>query len=104
MKLYYDTRIRDTVVERWANSEITNMNFAESAIPEDQIDSSEAAVFKDFKIPLSFKNRIAQELYNAEEEDIKVAVRSKCQADLLVADIRHVDEEDRLELAQVYER
>ena len=104
MTLFYDTRIRPVVVERWPAANITNMSFASSDVPDAQVDPEDSALLKDTKIALSFKNQIAQELYDAEEEGVKEAVRSKRQADLLLKTAYNVSEEDRLELIREYQK
>ena len=104
MSLYYDTRIRPTVVKRWTEAPIPNMDFSGLEIPEDQVDPEDSALLKDTKIPLRFKNEVAQELYNAEEEEIKEAVRSKREADLLAKTVHNTTGDTRLELVQYYQK
>ena len=103
MTLYYDTRIRPTVVKQWTAAGITNMDFSRSEIPEDEVDPKDSTLFKDTKIPLCFKNQVAKELYIAEEEAIKAEVRSKC-ARSSVRSVYNASEEDRLELVQNYRK
>ena len=71
MALYYNEQIRPTVVERWAAVAATNMDVVHSETPEDHVDPEDSALLKDTKIPLTFKNQIAQELYDVEAEAIK---------------------------------
>jgi len=105
MALYYDTRIRPTVVKEWAEANIPNMDFSGPVeIPEDQVDPEESSLFKDTKIPLCFKNLVAQRLYETEEEEIKEAVRSRREADLLTKTVYNASEEDRLELVRAYQK
>lgn len=107
MSLFYDTRIREIVVERWADARIPNMDFSGSsaAIPESQVDSEDSSLFKDTKIPLCFKNLVAQELYDAEEEEIKVEVRSKREAGALIKTVYNAgSEEERLEIVREYRK
>jgi len=105
MALYYDTRIRPTVVKEWAEVNIPNMDFSGPVeIPEDQVDPEESSLFKDTKIPLCFKNLVAQRLYETEEEEIKEAVRSRREADLLTKTVYNASEEDRLELVRAYQK
>jgi len=106
MTLYYDARVRPTVIERWAEADITNMNFGRSdvTIPEDEVDPEDSALFKDTKIPLCFKNHVARELYSTEEEEIKEAVRLKRQADFSIRSVYDASEEDRLELVRDYQK
>jgi len=81
MTLYYDSRIRETVVERWAKDRVPNLESAlEVNIPENEIEPHESYSLKDFKIPIAYKRTIAQELYEAESEAIKAEVRAKQEA------------------------
>lgn len=106
MALYYDTRIRSTVVKRWADAGIPNMDFSGGLeeIPEDQIDPDDSSLMKDIKIPLCFKNLVAQELFDKEEEEIKAAVRSKRDADVVIKTVYNTDEEARSELVREYQK
>lgn len=104
MSLYYDTRIRPVVIERWDEAEATNADLASLQTPEDQFDPEDSVQSKDPGIPLSFKNRIAQELYDAEGKAIKEVVRSQQKADLLMQTVYNASEEDRLELVREYQR
>ena len=104
MNLYYDARIRPIVVKEWAEASLPNMDFSRSEVPEEQVDSEDSHLFKDTKIPLCFKNDIAQRLYEAEEEAIKEIVRSKREEDLLIKTVYCVGEEERLELIREYQK
>ena len=104
MSLYYDARIRPTVVERWTEAAIPNMDFSRAELPEDQVDPEDSALFKDTRIPLCFKNQIAKELYDAEEEEVKKAVRSKREADLVAKTVYNTAGEERLELVRNYQK
>lgn len=106
MTLYYDKRIRPTLLERWAEANLPNMDFSGGApkIPEEKIDPKDSALLKDDEVPLCFKNHIAQELYEAEEESIKEAVRLRRDKDMSIKTIYDVDEEDRLELVRDYHK
>ena len=106
MSLYYDTRIRETIVKEWDEANITNMGFSGSSpeVPENQVDPEDSHLFKDRKIPLCFKRNVAQRLYEAEEEEIKDAVRSKREEKLLIKTVYNVNEEERLELIQEYQK
>jgi hypothetical protein len=105
MTLYYDTRIRPTVVKEWDEAELTNMNFSSHPeIPEDQVDSEDSHLLKDIRIPLCFKNNVAQRLYEAEEEVIKEIVRSKREEELLVKTPYNTRGEERQELIQEYQK
>ena len=92
MSLYYDSRIRPVVVEQWAQANLPNMDFSCSGpeIPEEEVEPEDSALMKDPKIPLCFKNDVAQKLYDTEDEEIKEAVRSKRGADLLVRTVYNV--------------
>ena len=106
MTLYYDTRIRATVVKEWKEANLPNMNFGGvyPELPENQVDPEDSHLLKDIKIPLCFKNNVAQRLYEAEEEEIKTVVRSKRGEELLIKTVYDVDEEERLELVREYQR
>lgn len=106
MSLYYDTRIRSTVLERWAPVSVPNMGFGQSEIPEDEVDPEDSSLFKDTKIPLCFKNQIAQELYDAEEKEIKEAVQSKRDADRdsLIKTVYTTEGSEREELVREYQK
>ena len=104
MKLYYDSRIRPVVVERWADANFPNMDFSRSEIPEEEVDPEDSALMKDTKVPLCFKNSVAQELYDAEEDEIKEKVQSMCEAQPLITNVYDASEEDQVELVQDYQR
>ena len=105
MSLYYDTRIRPTVVKEWGEVNLPNMDFSRPEVPEEQVDPEDSHLFKDTKIPLCFKNNVAQRLYEAEEEAIKAIVRSKRENDLLIKTVYNVSgEEEQLELVREYQR
>ena len=106
MALYYDSRIRQVIIERWKEAVIPNMDFSGGLpdIPEDQVDAEDSSLFKDTKVPLCFKNHVAQELYAAEEEEIKAIVRSKRNADSSITTVYDADEEERLKLIREYQR
>lgn len=102
MSLYYDMRIRSTVVKEWKETKIPNMDFSglHPEVPENQIDPKDSHLFKDIKIPLCFKRSVAQRLYEAEEEE----VQSKHEQRLLIKTIYVIGEEERLELVQEYQK
>jgi hypothetical protein len=104
MRHYYDSRIRPVVVERWTKANLPNMDFSRSEIPEEEVDLEDSALMKDTKIPLCFKNNVAQQLYDAEEDEIKRVVRSKREAQPLIKDVYNASEEDRLELIRGYQK
>ena len=103
MRLYYDSRIRPVVTKRWAEADLPNMDFSHSEIPEEEVDPEDSALMKDTKIPLCFKNNIAQKLYDAEEGAIKEAVRSKRNRPL-IQNVYTAGEEDRLQLVRNYQK
>ena len=106
MALFYDTRIRAIAVKRWTEAGIPNMDFSGSspAIPEDQIDPEDSAMLKDPQVPICYKNEVASELYEVEEDEIKEVVRAKVQADLLIKSVLTANEEDRQALVQEYHK
>jgi len=105
MTLYYDTRIRPVVVKEWAEADLPNMDFSRpEEVPEEEVDPEDSSLFKDTKIPLCFKNNVAQRLYEAEEDEIKEKVRSRREADLLTKTVYNASEEERLELVRKYQK
>jgi len=104
MSLYYDSRIRSVVTERWAEANLPNMDFSGVEIPEEEVDPEDSALMKDTKIPICFKNEVARELYDAEDDDIKQVIRSRREERVLVRTVYNASEEDRLELVQDYQR
>lgn len=106
MILYYDSRIRETVVKQWAEDRIPSMESrVEVNIPENEIEPHDSFTMKDPKIPISYKNAIAQKLYEAESEAIKFEVRSQREAWLENGRTVHTkDEDERLALVRDYQR
>ena len=108
MILYYDARIREIVVNEWAMDRVEKLESrVEVNIPEEEIESHESFSLKDPKIPIAYKNAIAQRLYDAESEDIKVEVRKQREAwhsDYSLKTVRTSDEDERLELVRQYQR
>jgi hypothetical protein len=105
MTLYYESRIRQTILERWAKDKITQLEIQSNPgleIPEDEILPEESAIFKDMMVPISFKNTIAQELWEKEEEAIKRHVRSKRDAQVTVKTVYNTEGEERSELLRQY--
>jgi len=80
------------------------MDFSRSEIPEEEVDPEDSALMKDTKIPICFKNSVAQQLYDAEDDEIKEVVRSKREAQPLIKDVYDASEEDRVELVRDYQR
>jgi hypothetical protein len=106
MILYYDDRIREIVVRRWAEDRVPSLESrVEVPIPEDQIDPQDSFTMKDPKIPITYKTAVAQELYNAEPEVIKANVRSHREAyGPGGKTVRTDDEDERLTLVREYQR
>lgn len=104
MALYYETRIREVVKQRWAAAGISNMDFGGQEIPEDQVDPEESSVFKDTKIPLFYKNMVAQGLYEAEEEAIKAHVRLVREEEHQIKTVYNTTSTERIELVREYQR
>lgn len=103
MRLFYDTRIRETVRKRWASE---NLGYMESRvlpdIQESEISPEDGALLKDFKIPISYKNMIAQELWEGEEEAIKAEVRSNREVHASIKTVYNTEGEERMELLREY--
>lgn len=104
MSLYYDERIRATVQERWAAAKLQNMDFSREEIPEDEVDPEDSALLKDTKIPLFYKNLVAQQLYDVEEERIKDQVKATRDAEGLVKTVYNTNGEERQELVRGYQK
>ena len=106
MVLYYDTRVRSTVLARWAKDRIPILESKEKeTIPESDVESHESSVFKDTRIPISFKKAIAAELYKDETEEIKAEVRSKREAGPVYKNVYDVTQEsERMELIDEYQK
>ena len=103
MTLYYDSCIRKTVLERWKKERIPLLEAnLPMEIPEDEVDPSKSAIFKDMKIPISFKNEVAQSLWENEDEAIKNYVRSKRNGDVVTKTVYNTEGEERLELLRQY--
>lgn len=78
MALYYDSRIQESVVKGWAKDHVESLESrVEVNVPESEIDPCNSFLMKDSKIPIAYKNTIAQRLYKAESEVIKIRVRSQ---------------------------
>lgn len=106
MILYYDSRIRDTVVKRWAAVRVECLESrVEVNIPESEIEPHESYTYKDPKIPILFKAEIARELYVAESEAVKTNVRVQREAWCENSKTVHTDDEDmRQDLVREYKR
>ncbi|KAF9642349.1 hypothetical protein BDM02DRAFT_3133146 [Thelephora ganbajun] len=72
------------------------MDFSCLEIPEEQINPEDSSLLKDTRIPLCYKNQVAQELYNVEEEEIKQVVRSKRKEDTLVKTVYNTSDEENI--------
>jgi len=104
MALYYNDRIRSVVVKRWTETGV-NMNFGRSDIPEDEIDPEDSALLKDTQIPICFKNQVAQELYDGEDDDIKDVVRLRRETELSIKTVyTAANDEERMELVRDYQK
>jgi hypothetical protein len=108
MILYYETRIRETVVKRWAEDHVPSLESRDEVRePDEEIEPHESFDLTDPKIPISFKNSIAQTLYNAEPEVFKAEVRRQREAwhsDNNVKTVRTNDEDERLTLVRQYQK
>ena len=105
MRLYYDTRIRDTIVKEWDAAGLKNMEVqVRSPQAEESIDPDVSYLLKDGRVPINFKNHVAQKLYETEEDEIKEAVRTKRKEDLSQLTVFSANEEDRLDLVREYHK
>lgn len=80
MSLFYETRIRPIVLSRWAKDKLVYPGTtAIPDLPEDEslAEDEDSYIFRDMKIPISYKNSIARELWEAEDEGTKKRVRSR---------------------------
>ena len=50
------------------------MDFSRSEVPEEEVDPEDSVLMKNTKIPLCFKNNVAQQLYHDEDDEIKDVV------------------------------
>ena len=106
MILYYDSRIREIIVKRWAEDHVPNLEGrVEVNIPDNEIDSYDSFTLKDPKIPIAYKNAIAQELYDKESEVVKAKVRAQREAWHENGEtVRTNDDGIRLELVREYDK
>ena len=106
MILYYDTRIRETVLKRWAEEGKPGLeSTAQVNIQENEIEPYESFDMKDTKVPIWFKHSVALKLYEAEPEEVKVEVRSKREAWHEDGRTVHTaDNEERLNLIRDYQK
>jgi len=75
MILYYDSRIRVTVVKRWDEDGVPGLESrVEVSILENEIEPHKSYSLRDPKIPILYKKAIAQKLYEAESEVVKAKV------------------------------
>ena len=105
MKLYYDARIRTTVLARWPLERIAILEAkVTETIPEGEIEPHESFLFKDLRIPISFKSRIAQELFDAETEEIRAEVIAKQNEGPIVKTVYNTEGKERMLLVEEYQR
>lgn len=103
MSLYYDSRIRKIVLERWAEERLPQFEANPTLeIPEDEISLEESAIFKDFKIPISYKNAIAQQLWENEDEAVKSHVRSQRETETDPKTVYNTQGDERLGVLNQY--
>lgn len=104
MVLFYDDRIRKTILSRWAEDKIPQLETNITVqIPEDEVRREDSAVFKDMNIPISYKNAIAQQLWESEEEVIKQEVRSwQRDKEGVTKTVYNTNGEERLKLLREY--
>ncbi|KAF9782108.1 hypothetical protein BJ322DRAFT_1110992 [Thelephora terrestris] len=106
MILYYDSRIRQTVVESWAEDGVPCLESrVEVNIPESEIEPHDSFTLKDPKIPISYKHAIARKLYDAESAAIKAEVRLQRETwHENGRTVRTTDEDERLSLVRDYQK
>ena len=75
MVLFYDDRIRETVANHWAKVHVPSLECTvEVNVPESEIGREDSFLLKDPRIPITFKNEITQELWDAKSNEIKAKV------------------------------
>lgn len=94
MTLFYQSRIKPTVLLRWAEKKATHPK------PAAALDAAEEG--EDTEISLVFKNTIAQELWDLEDEETKEDVRSHREAAHATKTVYNTEGEERLELVREY--
>jgi hypothetical protein len=106
MILYYDSRIREVVLKRWAEDRVPCLESrVEVNIPDSEIEPHDSFTLKDPKIPVSYKHAIARNLYAAESEAIKTEVRLQREAwHENGRTVRTNNEEERLSLVRDYQK
>lgn len=106
MILYYDSRIRETVLKRWAEEHAPDSESrVEVNIPEGEVEPHESFNMKDTKIPISYKHSVALSLYEAESEQVKAEVRSQQEAwHESGQTVRTSDDSKRLSLVREYQK
>jgi hypothetical protein len=103
MTLYYDTRVRKTVLARWEEDRIPQLESnITTEIPEDEVRPEDSVFFKDMRIPICYKQAIAQELWENEGEAIKAEVRSHRNTEVATKTVYDTDGEERLKLLREY--
>lgn len=86
VKLYWDIKIKQEVIDKWAPTPETDL-FDEADIGEDQV-HWEALTPMDKNIPLWYRMRIGRKLYEAESDEVKAEVdrlRDQEKEDAVVA-------------------
>ena len=106
MNLYYDSRIRKAVLDRWAEYGLgaTFNSKGRTEISEDHVDPEDSPLLKDTAIPLDFKNSVARDLYKDEDEETKERVRAKRDEDIFSVTVYNTEGEERAELVRAYQR
>ena len=72
--------------------------------PEGGSLAEDGYIFQDMRIPINYKNSVAQQLWNAEDEAIKKEVRSLCESEPNVKTVYNTDGKERLELVWEYSK
>lgn len=94
MTLFYESRIRPTVLLRWAKDNATH---PERITAQDTTREDEAT-----KIPIAFKTTIAQELWDVEDEAIKKEVRSYRKQEPTAKTVYNTEGGERRKLVREY--
>ena len=70
--------------------------------PEGLAEDGNGHIFTDMKIPISYKNSIAQELWDAEDEATKKEVRAYRNTESVAKTVYNTEGLERLELVREY--
>ena len=103
MTVYYESRVRPTVLVRWVEDKDT---YPGSITTPDTLEGADISgsdfIFRDMKIPISYKTSIARELWEEEDEVIKREIRLRRESDPVFKTVYNTEGKERLELIHEY--